>query len=429
MGKEFNILELKLVNALIADPTFDKLKAYNQNISSFSLNYASEMDHSRLIQWLLNPNESHSLGTMPLKALLNASWNNVSENKIKLTFFEETKLTALQVSQLSLESAISFTEYNANNYGRIDLLIILPDENIAIVIENKYGAAETKDQLKNYRKWGDEKLQSLSVLYLYMDFTERWLGDADEQWVKLSYEWLIETLSTAVNKSHISQRIKYLLGDYYNELEDGLLSYDPYYTVVKELYHDFSRKHRKALKLLNEHKIYNIIKQDYVSNIQNKWSDDLRLKHWYLTNKDVVDLLLDSSENEAIQEFLEENERGLTIEFTDKYLRVHHIKWHDLQDNKDGIWSIFLCFQQASPLDKNELSPRYDLKLFFNFENTSNEKLGIIEKIWSKYSKSKIDNNNLGQRKTVRLASDLSSEKHDIMDTVHKYITEVNALF
>ncbi|NOX09868.1 MAG: PD-(D/E)XK nuclease family protein [Gammaproteobacteria bacterium] len=433
MSNNFKPNELRLINSLILDPDFKILQAYNQSVSSFQLNKISEIEHSRMIQWILNPNESHGLGTTPLKTLLNACWYELVDKNIKPAFFDVLDITPITISQMSLESVISFTEFTADNYGRVDILLILPDDDIAIVIENKYGAGESGDQLANYRKWGDEKLKEFDVLYLYMDFMEKWTGKADEQWIKISYEWLIDTLSYAIKEPHVPERIKQIITDYHNEIVDDCLLSDPHYENVRRIYHEFSQKHIEALKILDRHEIYNMDCQDYLSDIQEKWTDDLRIKHLCFVNEDVFELLRESSINEALNNFLEANEPNITIEFTRKYISIHHDKWRVIQKDKLGKWCVYLHFEEAKTFEddslKNEL-PCFNLKLVFHFINFNDEKFEVIENIWGKYfTGNKLNKENLGKYKSIRLQNNISKDKYDMLDIVRKYIKEINYFF
>jgi len=424
--------EIKLINAMIADPTFSLLQTYNQYINSFHLNKPVEVNHSRMIQWLLNPNESHGLGTQPLKTLLNACCNEVIENDEKPTFFEELKIDPIRISQMTLESTISFVEHDFGD-GRIDILLVLPEDDIVIIIENKYGATETTNQLVRYRKWGDKKFQEVSVLYLYMDAREKWTGNADKQWLKMSYDWLVELLFLADNNSHVSSRAKQIMKDYHDCITDACLSVDPYFAEVQKCYHKFSQKYAKALAVLDDNKIPDIEHDDYLDEIQSEWNDELRIKHWYLTNEDIIDLLIESSVIEALQEFVEENIDGITVYvgYSGTTFSVHHERWHKFQVDKDDKWCLCLGFFETKNANKDypdDDGQRFDMKLFFSFINLDLDQFGLIESVWNKYSDKKLDKENLGKNKSLWLESDLSSDENSVFNVVNRYIEEINNL-
>jgi len=422
--------EIKLINAMIADPTFSVLQTYNQNINSFHLNKPFEVNHSRMIQWLLDPNESHGLGTQPLKTLLNACCNKVIENDEKHIFFEGLKIDPIRISQMTLESTISFVEHDFGD-GRIDILLVLPADDIVVIIENKYGANETKNQLVHYRKWGDRKFQEFSILYLYMDAMERWTGNADEQWLKMSYDWLVELLSLADNNSHVPSRAKQIMNDYHGCITEACLSVDPYFAEVQKYYHKFSQKHAKALAVLDENEIPDIEHDDYLDEIQNEWNDELRIKHWYLKNKDIIDSLLESSVIEALHEFLEENIDDITVDYSVATFSVHHKRWHKFQVDKDDKWCVYLHFfetKNANRDNPDDDEQRFDMKLFFSFINLDLDQFGLIENVWDKYSNKKLDKENLGINKSLWLERNLSSDENSVFNAVNRYIEEINNL-
>jgi PD-(D/E)XK nuclease superfamily len=111
----------------------------------------NEQYQSRFLAFFLNPTESHDQGGLFLRTFL---------EHIQLT---EIPLQPLDRTVVKLESVIA-------PYGRVDIVITLPDRRI-ILIENKVDAIEGDKQIARYQAWLTSKPQPTHGQHLLVFLT------------------------------------------------------------------------------------------------------------------------------------------------------------------------------------------------------------------------------------------------------------------
>ena len=130
--------EEALQNFLLDIDCLDELLPWTKRFNLFDILKISrtEIRHSNMLGWLLNPNENHGLGDALLKSILQ---DVVRADSSRYDVFETL-----------LMDLYSFSVYR--EWKNIDLLLISSTERCAIAIENKIGSHEHDNQLARYRK-------------------------------------------------------------------------------------------------------------------------------------------------------------------------------------------------------------------------------------------------------------------------------------
>src|SRR5574344_1445642 len=96
-----------------------------------------EIRHSNFLAWLLNPNETHGLGTQFIKKFFEKVKNyNITNN---ITNPEGSIPENLEFDNIKVK----------REYKNIDIFI--ESTNFVCVIENKYGTGEHDEQCKRYK--------------------------------------------------------------------------------------------------------------------------------------------------------------------------------------------------------------------------------------------------------------------------------------
>ena len=170
-----------------------------------------ETQHSDLLAWCFNAREGHGQGDAILKDFLLAVFKSATETEPGDKVFGRglgrdfvRAWTPSRIMTSSFATAITYREYKLpqGNAGRLDLLVIDPDNQLLIVIENKAGAAFGAGQLQAYREGVQTALLSRAVfkdflvVFVAMDRNHDMDSNADEEanfdkhWVPLNYEWL-----------------------------------------------------------------------------------------------------------------------------------------------------------------------------------------------------------------------------------------------
>ena len=154
----------------------------------------NEQYQSRFLAFLLDPTESHDQGDLFLR-----------------TFLEQIQLPAglpqrLDGTVVKLESVVA-------TYGRVDIVITLPDRRI-IVIENKVDASEGEEQIARYQAWLRRKPQPTHGQHLLVFLTpegrEPQTGDPADV-LRVSYRQLGNWVSSL---PELPERLRTVLTQY-----------------------------------------------------------------------------------------------------------------------------------------------------------------------------------------------------------------------
>lgn len=182
--------------------------------------------HSAFLTDLLNPYGSHDHGFVFLKAFLDYCRSKYTlENAWANVIHKSHKFPRADIDIAAYEWLVK--KDHQTNYGYPDIVMCCEDLDFLCVIENKVGAPERKDQLKDYWDWmlsqkNDFPMQVLIFLTLDGRDSET-AGDAEYFKMKYSediYEWLLDTLKeieSPLVKSVVKQYLQLIL-----ELEDQL---------------------------------------------------------------------------------------------------------------------------------------------------------------------------------------------------------------
>jgi hypothetical protein len=180
----------------------------------------SEVQHSEMLAWCLNPTEGHGQGDAVLKDFLIAAGRASAERCRYHTrvFFDHW--TAARLRRTSFGSAFITREFHialANSKlskgitkrkGFLDLLVVDPVNKIVVAVENKAGAKLGSTQLDFYSQQVRERIGARPA---FKDFwfafvvLDRNLADYDEdklrllgnRWSLLDYSWLESAASRA----------------------------------------------------------------------------------------------------------------------------------------------------------------------------------------------------------------------------------------
>jgi len=431
MDIDFTREEHDLINHLISDPDFKKLQLWNQDVNAFQLNSMRETNHSRMIEWVLNPRESHCLGTGPLTWLLNTCWKVAmdQDEEERPDFFQEGYATPLHVSQMNLQGSVFFHEHDAGEYGYIDLLVMCPEEKLAIVVENKYGANETKGQLQRYKRWGEENLKGYNVLYLHMDGYEKWDGAQSYQWLKVSYDWLIEILKEAKDNESVPVRVTQLIEDYYHTLAELDLDEDEYFSQVKPAIFNLVKAHAKALEVMTDKDLVYIDDKTYISIMVGNQTKNSRLLSLYYQNYTAINQLIGWDSYVELEEYLHSNINGLDVEIGPDFISVHLSKWHSLQNDEARKWSLYLNFYNSKPIEDSEVEvePTFDLKLQFVKSNFNSDCSDKLARVWAGFGDETFNLENINKTKSLRLESNMRRDKESMCKVVAKYIDNIES--
>jgi hypothetical protein len=215
----------------------DALSEFNLFVALGAVN--SELKHSSFLAWLLDPNETHGFGDIVVKRLLQRAILN-GNTKGTIT---PVDLDLLDFSDLEVR----------REWSEIDILLVSRINRIAVVIENKIGAAESEGQLKKYRLQTQNDFQNTEgwrhiLIFLTID------GDqaSDENYVTLSYNAVVDLLEALQRNraDSISSEIAMAIQHYTQMMRRHHMEDSELIGLARRIY----LKHRPALNFIFDHR-------------------------------------------------------------------------------------------------------------------------------------------------------------------------------
>ncbi|TLS36480.1 PD-(D/E)XK nuclease family protein [Pseudalkalibacillus caeni] len=200
----------------------------------------TEIRHSNVLSWLLNPKENHGLGDTYIKKFMQEVFYH---NQFNLT---NSNITLLDISLMDY-----YTFYIRREWRNIDLLAFSEEHKIVMVIENKIWSKESKHQLKKYMEIVSKEFPSYSKVFLFLTPNGDTPSD-EENWLTIDYNYILNTLekTVALRKDSISQSVSIFITQYIEVLRRYIVGENELERICKEIY----SKHQKALDLIFEYK-------------------------------------------------------------------------------------------------------------------------------------------------------------------------------
>jgi len=273
---------VNLINHFKEDAqSIDKIRKYLdcKNIFDvFGITY-SELVHSKILAWLLNPTPyvDHGLKDSFFELFL----KKVIENYDKLS----SKPTSFVIS---VEHSLGD---DRKNRGRIDILLKSKLNGIFIAIENKILSTERDGQLELYETLLKEEFSGKEDKITYVFLTPAGIKASRINWKSLSYEDITEMLQKAIESSNTANEI---VKKYLETLKSKIIWNKEIDQIWKEFYlkkrkkinnllkaSKLSQKDKEVLEYLQEYlnHIISELKYDFSSTIKQKPCDYIFHEH------------------------------------------------------------------------------------------------------------------------------------------------------
>ena len=228
--------EKELENFLLHIDCLSALNPWLDNFNIFDVLKLSrtEIRHSNMISWLLNPSESHGLGDSFIRALIRIIIRNGVYGAIEPVELMTADLSDLQVLR---------------EWENIDIFIY--SKEFAIAIENKVDSGEHDNQLEKYKKLIEDRYSTQKKIYLYL--TPAGINPSDtDNWEILTYSDILEaiTLVFETKKKELAEGPKLLIQDYMNLLRSKIVEDPKLVEICKKIY----MQYKPALDLIFENK-------------------------------------------------------------------------------------------------------------------------------------------------------------------------------
>lgn len=234
-GKELTNEEA-LQNFLLDIGCLDELLPWTGKFNLFDVLKISrtEIRHSNMLAWLLNPNENHGLGDAFLKGILQRLVENDSDGRYDV----------FHVLLMDLYSFSAMREWK-----NIDILLTSSDEKTVIAIENKIGSHEHSNQLNRYREILEKEYAEYNRLYVFLTPDGESPSDV-ENWDVLTYNDVVETLESVNAQKKVLPDVELMIKNYIDIVRRDIVEDQQLIDVCNKIYN----KHKKALDLIYEYR-------------------------------------------------------------------------------------------------------------------------------------------------------------------------------
>lgn len=215
----------------------------------------TEIRHSNMLAWLMDPNENHGLGDAFLKGILQKIIENNSDGKY-------------DVFQILLSDMYSFSVYR--EWKNIDILLVSSDERILVAIENKIGSHEHSNQLNRYREILETDFKEYRCLYIFLTPDGEDPSDV-ENWDVLTYTDIVELLEHLYGQVELQPDVSLMIKNYIEVVRRDIVEDQRLIDICNKIYN----KHKKALDLIFENRIDGRTQiSSAVMNALNKLSEE-----------------------------------------------------------------------------------------------------------------------------------------------------------
>ena len=251
----------------------ERVKCTGENFNVFSILDRERKEvttHSAIIAELLNPQGTHSQGTLFLKLFLAQLLRKLQEEpKAQLKELREKLKQIQEENEFDKFEVEVETSKEGKVLGRIDILIEsdgIKNGDVCIVIENKIDARDQEEQLGRYYKYASYTKKTRGIIYLTLrgggptDYTL--YGDEQGKFDKSELDKIKDTVVCLSYKKFIYEWLGACIKDkevaHCHRIKETLLQYQM--TVKKLTGQPINRGYAMALKnILLKDKNYNLI--------------------------------------------------------------------------------------------------------------------------------------------------------------------------
>lgn len=238
MERKYSVEDEKsLRDFLLDEDCLEELSPWTGRFNIFDILKISrsEIRHSNMLGWLLDPNENHGLGDKFLRAVFQLIANNSSKHDV------------FEILLLDNSSFLVLREWR-----NIDILLISKKERTVIAIENKVGSHEHSNQLNRYRLILEKEFGDYKRMYLFLTPDGEQPSD-QENWETISYQELVDELERIASNTELLPDAELMIKNYVEIIRRDIVEDQELVEICNKIY----QKHKRALDLIYENKTDN----------------------------------------------------------------------------------------------------------------------------------------------------------------------------
>ena len=235
---ENNLLTvLQEIEGLESD--FPQMNSRKINIFEAAGLERQETRHSRVLAFLLSPNQTHGLGDLFFKKIIT---NKYLVDKYRNSG-SAVSPSALKMALSDFEDLVVRTEDM-----QIDILAWSPQNMLVVAIENKVGAGEGEGQLSRYKKKvnEDQRFRDYKKVFIYL--TAEGDDGLDNEWIPFTYKLIVEILEDMLVKDTANGETRLFINHYIELIRKHIVNeeIDEFKSACVSLY----EKHKTVFDLI-----------------------------------------------------------------------------------------------------------------------------------------------------------------------------------
>lgn len=241
--------DVEALNDLVADPAFREFIRVAERIPPNILRIAgiqkNEVYITKIVAWLLTPNESHALGDAPLRSMLILAATGRQDAWPMQAIDAYT--ADLSMAQVQSEGRFPpLSKHKDEQERQVDILVELPAAQAVVVIENKIWETQNGEKQGDYVDRARNRFAGHRVLPILLSPYGR--SPADKQYAPVSYcDWIAEIRQLAREEGHTGPVVEQFLWS----MED-LMGTGHQQSKLQELRLKLWASHRSAMERLVE---------------------------------------------------------------------------------------------------------------------------------------------------------------------------------
>lgn len=215
----------------------------------------TEIRHSNVLAWLLDPTESHGLGDIFLRRFLS---NLILGSPMAL---------GISAADVELREFHRVEVYRERQH--IDVLVIDREAKLLLLIENKTESDEGPGQLVRYYKSAKEEFTDFVVIPVFLTLDGHPSDDEEaNDFIPYSHASLVEVLERILEQrsDQMTKPVQTFLTHYMDALRRLTMSNDKLVELCQRIY----RKHKMAIDAINEYGKSNIFSEIAAEIIKQK---------------------------------------------------------------------------------------------------------------------------------------------------------------
>lgn len=227
-----------LQNFLLDIECLDKLSKWSNQFNIFEVLKitGTEIRHSNMLAWLLDPKGSHGLDDTILRAVI----QRLVSDGAPLADVFQTLLMGYDDFEICRE------------WQHIDILAISHSKRFYLCIENKVHSGEHDDQLARYKDALSKTFPDYSAIFAYLtpDGESPENEDDCQIWQVLSYKDILTIIENAIEGKSLPEDVSLLIKHYLETIRRHVVANEDIKKICCEIY----LRHKQALDLIFENR-------------------------------------------------------------------------------------------------------------------------------------------------------------------------------